>query len=80
MAEFNKETDKTYTFQESRYPDFDNFTNMLQNVTYVYICEFMRCEAQHRNYINIIYNSAIHKLNNYMNSNMNQQALIDKGY
>ena len=53
---------------------------MLQKVTYVYLCEYMKCSSNYKDYINIIYNSAIHKLNNYMTENKQQSALIGKSY
>lgn len=44
---------------------------MLQKTTYSYICEYNDCNATYKDFINIIYFSAVHKLNQFMVDNPN---------
>lgn len=50
-------------FEETSSLEFSNFTDMLQKMTYSYICEYNQCNSTYKDYINIIYFSVIHKLN-----------------
>lgn len=70
LNKYNTLENNQISFEETSYPEFQNFTKNLQQVTYVYVCEFVACNDTYKDYVNIIYYSIIHKLALYMEQNL----------
>ena len=70
MSYYNQISSSQVQFNEVGSKYFTNFSNYAQNVNYVYMCQYASCDDAYKDKINIIYNSAVHMLTNFMSNNL----------